>query len=493
MTRLRHAVLAGAACAAVALACARQPESAIVALPPTRGQLELPAPVANRPARLLVVSIHGLMPSLYLGGGEAPAMPTLAALARAGVAAEAVVPVFPAASYPAHATLVTGREPASHGLVNAFKLGQRGVRLERHDAATDVQGATIWQLVAQNGDPVAALDWPATGGAAISDLLPDARPTNVAQSWPALLAERASPRVAEAALRAGAQERTTWIPGRERDAVLRSVACELLASSEPPRLTLLRLSETEAALALNAPASPAVRRAFAGADASLGALVECLRTSGRLASTALAVVGDRGATLAHTELRPNVVLEAAGLLSALAGLVVEWDALSRSNGGTAFVYARHPDAAVLARRALEEWERETGAFRILAADEMLERGGDPKAWFGLEAEAGWVFGNLPASPSVGPALLHGAGGYGPEEASMTTGFVGWGAGWRAPLRLERMRQKDLGPTLARLVDVPLDDADGRVAVGLLQPAAANVVRSEVVPNQDLARGDDERP
>ena len=76
---------------------------------------------------------------------------------------------------------------------------------------------------------------------------------------------------------------------------------------------------------------------------------------------------------------------------------------------------------------------------------------------------------------------------------MTTGFVGWGPGWRGPLRLERMRQEDLAPTLARLVDVGLDDADGRVVVGLLQPAAANVVRSEVVPNEDLARGDDERP
>jgi predicted AlkP superfamily phosphohydrolase/phosphomutase len=59
-----------------------------------------------------LISIDGLRPAEYLGGGPCgPAPPHLAALMRAGSYARGVEGVLPSLTYPSHATLVTGELP----------------------------------------------------------------------------------------------------------------------------------------------------------------------------------------------------------------------------------------------------------------------------------------------------------------------------------------------------------------------------------------------
>jgi hypothetical protein len=452
--------------------------------------LALPAiPAAASPERLVVISVHGLAPDEYLPLEGPARMPTLAALGAAGVAAESLEPVFPSATYPAHATLVTGLPPARHGVAADRHLGDRGVETQRPDQASEIAGATLWKAVTEAGGSVASLDWPATGGAAISDLLPDLDAARSGASWPALMAKGTAPRVAELARRAGADQPASWLPGPARDAVLGRVACDLLSADPPPRLLLLRFSETEAALEAAPPGSEQVRAAFASVDAGVGRLVECLRAKNRLATTAIAVVGDHGTLPVHTAIRANRVLADVGLVVLdPAGGLVRWDALARSNGGSAFVYARDADLAVLARRALEEAAQKTAAFRVISAEEMLQRGADPEAWFGLEASPGYVFADDLAPDLLGPATFAAAGGYASEQPRMATGFVAWGPGFRGPLRVPRMREIDVGPTLARLLGVELAGAEGAAMVGLLRNAPAPPVVAPVDAGKRRPRG-----
>jgi predicted AlkP superfamily pyrophosphatase or phosphodiesterase len=447
-----------------ALACASGgPRAAVPAA-------SLPALGTAPPERVVLVSVHALTPEQYLAGDGAPAMPTVAALGAAGIAAEAMQPVFPPATYPAHASLVTGLPPARHGVAADHRLGDAGVEDGRPDQASAIAGATLWKAVADAGGSVASLDWPATGGAAITDLLPDLDAMRRGASWPALMAKGTSPRIVELARRAGSERPASWLPGPARDAVLASVACDLLVADPPPRLLLLRLTQTEAALDRAPPGSPAVRQAFASADGEIARLLDCLRAKNRLATTAIAVVGDHGMLPVHTAIRPNRVLADIGLqiIDPSGPLLLRWDALARSNGGSAFVYAKSAELALLARRALEESARTTGAFRVMSADEMLRRGADPEAWFGLEAAPGYEFDDGFAGSVVAPAAALAVGGYAPEQPRMAAGFVAWGPGLRGPLRVPEMQQNDVAPTLARLLGVPLDGAEGRVLVGVLR-------------------------
>lgn len=461
--------LAAVAACAAGLSCASGAEHPVA-------PESLPTVGNARPERLVVVSVHALTPDRYLGSDGGPAMPTVAALGAAGIAAEAVQAVFPPTSYPAHASLVTGLPPGRHGVAADRRLGPDGVEAERTDQAGAIAGTTLWKAVADAGGSVASLDWPTTGGAAIADLLPDLDAARRGASWPALMAKGTTPRVADLAHRAGSDSPASWLPGPERDAVLASVACGLLTTDPPPRLLLLRLTQTEAALDRAPPGSPAVRQAFASADAQIGRVLECLRAKNRLATTAIAVVGDHGVLPVHTAIRPNRVLADVGLLVIEPNeqRLIRWDALARSNGGSAFVYAKTAELALDARRALEESASATGAFRVMSADEMLRDGADPQAWFGLEASPGYAFDDAFAGSVIAPAAQLAVGGYAPGQPRMAAGFVAWGPGLRGPLRVPEMRQTDIAPTLARLLGVPLAGSEGRVLVGLLRSEAQAV-------------------
>src|SRR5690349_19713759 len=71
------------------------------------------APLADH---VVLVSIDGLRAQIYRD--ERWPAPVLHELARRGAIALAARSVFPALTYPAHATLVTGALPARHGIVD---------------------------------------------------------------------------------------------------------------------------------------------------------------------------------------------------------------------------------------------------------------------------------------------------------------------------------------------------------------------------------------
>ena len=433
----------------------------------TPSSVALPAPAAlAQPARVLLVSIHGLSPDRYLTADGARAMPTLAALAQQGVAAESMRPVFPPASYPAHATLVTGVSVAKHGIAAA------GL-----DQASDLRATSLWQAVAQQGRTVASLDWPTTGGAAIADLAPDLV-VPAGASWLDALASGGAGRAAEFARRAGGGDPAAAAPGAARDATLVTMACALLLGEPAPGLVLMRLSQTQVALDGAGPDSELARAAFAASDAELGRLVRCLGDAGLLDTTGIAVAGDHGAMSVHTEIRANAALAEAGLLVPSGSGVRSFDAITRSNGGSAFVYASSDDAALLARRALDAAANETGAFRVLSARDMVERGADPEAWFGLEAEPGYVFADAAKGPLLAPASVASAGGYATSDPHLAAGFVAWGPGLRPGLRVPGLRQTDVAPTLARWMGVSFGPVEGRTMVGWFATASVPAIRVE---------------
>lgn len=471
--------VAAAALAGAALGCAG-PDAGLPAPRPGRVAVSLPvlAGPSTRPAHVLLVSVAGLTPDLYgRGGPRPPPMPTLVALALAGVSAQAVVSVAPASAYPVHATLISGQPPASHGIAADRRLGSRGVREALYWHASHLRAPTLWQLARQKQLRVVALGWPSTVGAAIDGLIPDIAPTRRAETWMGVLADAATPSLLELAEREGGSAAEADRPGSARDAVLTGIACQTLGTSTPPGLLLLRLSQAEPALRDSGPGSPEALAAFAGVDRELARLLACLRESARIGAAALLVVGDRGFAPIHTALSPNAVLAREGLIEPGAGAddgVARWSAISRSNGGSAFVYARGENDAVRARRALAEEARRTRAFRVVSAEEMLRLGADPDAWFGLEAEPGFAFLDSPQGPPMRPAARRGAGGYLPHRPEMNAGFVAWGRGIRSGVRVPIMRQTDVAPTAARLLGLDLGEVEGRALIGALEPAGGDV-------------------
>ena len=423
-----------------------------------------------------LVSIGGFTPSALVGqDGEKPLLPTVARFAGVGVRAFEVQRVVPATAYPAHATLVTGVSPAKHGIVADRRIGEHGTTDAWYSAATGLKVPAIWEVATDAQQLVASLDWPTTQGASLSLLLPDVPGALSGVTWLDRLREAATPSAMLAlAEKHGAAKPEAAQPGPARDAALVGVACELVSAPKRPQLILLSLSQTSQALAEFGPDTPQAAAAFAGADRELDRWLHCLHDAGELELTSIFVVGDFGTSSVHTAIAPNVVLATARLVTMKGDAIESWEAIARSNGGSAFVYATSERAAVRAREVLGREAGEAAGFRLLTADEMLHAGADPEAWFGLEADPGYTFEDAATGELLRPAAARGVGGYVSAGPALDPGFAAWGRGIRQGIRIPVMRQTDVAPSLARLLGLSLDKAEGHALIGLfpLLPKAA---------------------
>lgn len=425
----------------------------------------------SRADHVIVVSIDALRPEFYFD--ETWPAPTLQQLSFEGVRADGVRTVFPALTYPAHTTLVTGALPARHGIVsNRPFLQERRTEAWIWEAAR-IRVPTLWDAVRAAGGTTASVGWPVTVGAPIDWNVPDVWPEHYVQAdfiapvraatTPAGLFEELE-REATGRLR-GENFGLGWLAREDR---VGSIAAYLFERHRPT-LLLMHLIGTDHMQHERGRNNPLTRRAVGAADRALGQVMETVERLGMRDRVAFVVVGDHGSTNRHTQLRPNAWLVAAGMMEDRDDRG-EWRAAFHADGGSALLRLRAPDdadAAAEARAVLEA--RPAGVrrlFRIVERAELDALGADPEAAFALAAMPGIEFSDLPSPPDVQP--VHGAThGYHPDQPEMRTGFVGAGAGFRPAAAAPLLPIEGVAPTVAALLGIPFHAPDGIVFPGLL--------------------------
>jgi predicted AlkP superfamily pyrophosphatase or phosphodiesterase len=456
------------------------------------------APIsAGTPRRVVLITISGLQSSDFLdpwghvaGPGQAVRMPNLAELAREGVIGLSAFPPSPGASRTSHATLVTGLSPRRHGIVSDVTLDESGSRSLPFLDSRMLQGVPLWDAAIARG--VLALDWPTTSVARIELLVPEVR-VDEGVSWldqirsqstqvlvRGLEAQAAADLERSASDLTGFEKRepSSWPNPSEKDAALIEVACEVAASERDPGLWLLRLSQTEVTQRASGGGSLETSAALAAVDQGLGRFIDCLREAGRLEDTALFVVGDVAYQPVHSTVEPNIALVRSGLIGrdprSTTG-VRSWLALARSQGRSAYVYARETSSALEARDVLKAEAARTGAFTIVSAKDLEAAEADPQAWFGLVATPGYQIGNALDGEAVRVSdarSMPGAFRLG-ESSGEAVGFVAWGKGVRSQVRVLSLYFEDIAPTIAGLLGLRLDDdLDGREISGIMRGAVA---------------------
>lgn len=113
----------------------------------------------NRPY-VLLISLDGFRYDYAALHGA----PNLTRLAKQGVQAEALIPVYPSATFPSHLSIVTGLYPEHHGIVaNVFYDPARRSVYRFNQTATDgtwYGGTPLWVLAEQQGVRTATFFWP---------------------------------------------------------------------------------------------------------------------------------------------------------------------------------------------------------------------------------------------------------------------------------------------------------------------------------------------
>ncbi|MGY3039004.1 putative AlkP superfamily pyrophosphatase or phosphodiesterase [Rhodanobacter sp. TND4EL1] len=219
---------------------------------------------AGKPTPLLLISIDGYRHD-YLERGLSP---TLAKLASEGVRATSMQPSFPSLTFPNHYTLVTGRTPDHHGVVNNTMLDpQLGkFSLSSRKAVSDgrwwAEGTPIWETADQHGLRTATMFWPGSE-ADIHGHHPD--------YWQAY------------------DGKVT--PAQRVDQVL---AWLDLPAAERPSFLTLYFDAVDHAGHLHGPDTPQVNDALRETDTALTRLVDGLKRRGVFDKINLIVVSDHG-------------------------------------------------------------------------------------------------------------------------------------------------------------------------------------------------------
>jgi len=387
----------------------------------------------------------------------------------------AVRTVFPALTYPAHATLVTGALPVHHGIFDnePFEATQPTGRWMWE--ASRLRVPALWDHVRRQGGTTASIAWPVTVGAGIDWNVPDVwapehpasiEPTRAATTPRGLFEEL------EREATGRLSDETFSLDSLGREDVVGAMAAYLFERYRPALMLVhvIGLDHVRHRLGRD---NPRARRAVAAADRAIARIVESVERLDLIERTTFVVTGDHGSIDVHTALLPNVWLRDAGLVpeGPRAG---SWGASFQASGGSAFLHMQDGPsngeriASVSAMlRALPHGVRTL--FRIVDRSELDRLGADPNAALALAAEPGVVFSAAREGPSTQAA--HGAGhGYHPDTPDMMTGFVAAGAGVRSGAVVPLFPIEHIAPFIAALLGVELPDADGTLLPGLLAAA-----------------------
>ena len=431
------------------------------------------APIPAQDRIVVLITVDGF-PS-WIWQDPNLVVPNLRKLAATGAVAQRMTVSNPSITWINHTTLVTGVNPQKHGvLFNGLLV--RGGPTEApaiepwRDKADLVHAPTIYDAAFKAGLKTAQVDWvailnsgtinyefleiPKLGGAIEQEMI-DAGT------------------IAADDIRNWAKNRTiVW-----RDDVWTKAASEIIEKHKP-NLLLYHLLTTDAVNHANGPGTTASYTAYAYADRLIGDVLDSLTRAGLRDRATIVVTTDHGFKKVQKIILANVALRDAGLVRVKAGKVESCDAYVVPEGGLAFVYITDP-----AKRAGLLPKLKTLCAGLEGVKEVIDGQDGPK--FGMPTPAeNQGMGDLVLYAKDGYAFFQGLDGaevvresktylgthgYPNTDPELDGIFLASGYGIKPGVKLERVRNLDVAPTIAELLGVPLPNVDGRVLTEILIP------------------------
>ena len=434
-----------------------------------------PESSGSRDTTLLLISIGGF-PASELLDPAVPA-PTLRRLAGEGAIALRMTAVDPTVTWPNHAALVTGVRPEKsgvfyNGIVVREKL-RAPVQAKPCSRAEILRAPTFYDMAHESGLTTAQVGWPPcdTGGTITWGLGEMADSKGVVEREMMQKGLLSDSDLAELPRTTSPRRDETWF----------RVATNIITEHHP-QVLLLRLTDFDAITHKFGPGSQQSRAAISAADTRVDQILTVLKKAGLLERTTLFIVSDQGFKPIRRNIRPNAALLKAGLLIAagpkVMPIVISADAYALTAGGIAQIFLTNPDRHDEARSQIKK------LFSTMeGVDRVLEPSGYAAAGFPaltekgqmgdlvLLAKPGYGFIAAPSGESVTDVVegttvaFH---GYPSRDPDMDAIFIAWGRSIKHGVRLDRVSNLDVAPTMAQILGLKMQNVDGKVLREIIQ-------------------------
>ena len=422
---------------------------------------------------VVLISLDG-MAHYYMDDPKAE-MPTIRRLAAEGARAQKMKASMPTVTWPNHTTLVTGVNPAKHGVIgnSYFDRSKDAIVSLLPDPLFNkeeiVKSPTIYDVAKAAGLKTAGISWPATRGAVTLDwAVPDVGTQALYEQFvtPQLLTE-----FSDAGIPWESQEQ--WCKtgrGRNRDRMYVQMLNHVIRHHRP-NVAMLHLVELDHVEHAKGPQSPEAYAAVKFLDDRVAEVLEELQKSFPGTAT-LIVSADHGFFPYQQQILPNVLLRQEKLETTVASRITGGQVRAVSQGGSSFIYVLdQANREALIARVAALFKGVEGVGRVITPKEfpaygLADPGQNPQmADVVLSARKGYTFADTAAGEDVVTAKtedVKGSHGYDPNAAGMHASFVAWGAGIVPGTKLGTISNMDVTPTMATLLGLHMKDSDGKV-------------------------------
>jgi predicted AlkP superfamily pyrophosphatase or phosphodiesterase len=415
-------------------------------------------------APVLLISIDGLRPADVLQARQRGLkLPHLEAFVQRGAYASDVRGVLPTLTYPSHTSLLTGVSPDVHGIGGNLTFDPYNKNQQGWDwYASDIRVPTLWDAAHAAGMTTANVHWPVSVGAQVDWNLPQIWRTGTADDRK-LLSALATPGLLASLEKGlgpyadGINEELSGDENRTR------FATELLRTRKPYFMTayLAALDHEQHA---SGPDTPASQKTLERIDQLVGDLVAAAQSAHP--DGIVAIVSDHGFAPVQQDVNLYAPFIKAGLVSIKDGAVTDWQATPWNDGGSAAIVLRDPaDGATRAKVAalLKQLQDDPqyGIADVLDHDALVAQGGTAQATWFVQFKVGYEMGIRPDAPMPSPGHYRGMHGYDAALPEMRSTFLVAGKGVPAGKDLGSIDMRDIAPTLAALLGVPLPQAQGK--------------------------------
>ncbi len=399
--------------------------------------------------RLLLISLDGLWEKDF---SMLQGLPYIGAMIRSGVSCANVQTIYPALTYPVHATILTGCRPDLHGIEHNQPFSPNLMPVSRpwYWEASQIKRPTLHQLIHEKGGKTASILWPITGKSPyIHWNFPEVLALPGENQTLKMLRYGNALWILAMEARYGRQRKSIHQPDLDDYAAL--LAEKLLLLRRPPDFLSIHLVDCDEMRHLYGADSPEAQESIKRLDLRVGKLLTALDRQRLGQDTVVALVSDHGLFDVSRPISLDEALKKAGL----GGIC-----RAQSTGMGAYLHFVGDGTDNLERiyMFLEENRNSLGISRIYNTQELLKMGAGQGIRLAVEAAPNVAFvDDLALEKQV--KATH---GFGPNHPAAQCLFVLMGPGIRKGEILLEAGMEDIAPTLMHALGYDMPSAQGNI-------------------------------
>ena len=404
--------------------------------------------------------------------------PNFSKLIKNGALIKNVESVYPSLTYPAHATIVTGKYPKNHGVINNTVLDFKNDNPDWYWYRKYIKGDTIFDLAEKSGMKTCSILWPVTARSKITYNMPEIFCT-----------KRYDNQILKSAL-AGSKiyqvnmnKKFGYLRQGMEEPYLDNFATEVAKKTIrelKPNLIILHLIDSDSQKHKYGIENKEVIESLKRHDERLGEIIESLKLAGIYEDSTIIALGDHSQINVNNVIKLNSILMKNDLINVNGNKIKSYKAIAKSCDGSSYIYLKNKNDVETRKKVrdiLNELKNKYSNVieEVYNNEEIKNLGADINASFMIEAKRGYYF----IDDFLGEAIevidesskikhkLRASHGYLPSRDNYKTFFIAYGKTIKKGVVLEKGKLINHGPTIAKILDIDLRDCDGIVEERIL--------------------------